>query len=411
MFTFATILSRRHGRMRGEVPRSSSPFSSPVTATKTIDRAGFRLRSRSRCGQFEDRRDTGGVVHRAVVNAVAVDRFADAEVIEVRRDDEIFATTLRVAAAQDARHVLRHHVATVDFNGSRDATGQGEVGERPAGIDECEEFAERVACALEQFVRMRRIHRCRELLARGVVQRRIGQRHRRLQTGEGRPLPRNIRCPGIVDADGPDRAGGSIHPPALADGSEVCLERAGQRPRRRVDVDDHGAAQIQPFEFVDVLFGNVEAITDEHQRRAHRRRGIDAHAEVRVLAEHQRLRFAVADKGQARLRLDDLARLEFHRLQVAVGPRRIEARALERRGHVNGSPLMFGAAGVASGHRVVRERFDVRPPPLLIRVERGSGKHEEQRSDSNPLTHAIRIPDRATMRSLSTVVDLRILLI
>jgi hypothetical protein len=72
---------------------------------------------------------------------------------------------------------------------------------------------------------------------------------------------------------------------------------------------------------------------------------------------------------------------------------------------------MFGAAGVASGHRVVREGFDVRPPPLLIRVERNSGEREKQRSDSNPVTHAVRIPDRGTMRSLSAVGDLRMLVI
>ena len=96
-------------------------------------------------------------------------------------------------------------------------------------------------------------------------------------------------------------------------------------------------------------------------------------------------------------------------LRTALGAGWVESRALERRRYVSGRTLMFGAAGVASGHRVVRECFDVRPPPLLIRMERDGGKREEQCSHSNSMTHAFRIPDRGTMRSLSAVVDLRML--
>src|SRR5215467_2642555 len=98
----------------------------------------------------------------------------------------------------------------------------------------------------------------------------------------------------------------------------MCLQRTGQRSWRRIDVDNDRAAQIQSCEFVEVLLGNVETVADEDQRRAHRRCRIDAHAEVRSVTERERLRLTLSLEGQARLRLDDLARLELHRLDVAV---------------------------------------------------------------------------------------------
>ena len=48
----------------------------------------------------EERRRPGRVVHRPVVNAVAVDRFAAPEVIEVRAEHEVLARQLRVRSGR-----------------------------------------------------------------------------------------------------------------------------------------------------------------------------------------------------------------------------------------------------------------------------------------------------------------------
>ena len=49
-------------------------------------------------GGFDDRGDARGVVHGAVVDVVAVDGPADAEVIEMGADDDVFVLELAVGA-------------------------------------------------------------------------------------------------------------------------------------------------------------------------------------------------------------------------------------------------------------------------------------------------------------------------
>ena len=47
------------------------------------------------------------------------------------------------------------------------------------------------------------------------------------------------------------------------------LERAGERRRRRREIHDHGAIQVEAVEIVDALIRNVEAVTGKDQRRVH----------------------------------------------------------------------------------------------------------------------------------------------
>src|SRR5205823_4917661 len=81
----------------------------------------FRPRRRRREGarDLEDRGDAGGVVERAVVDGIAVDRLADAEVIEVRGVDDLLVSQLLIGAAQDAGDVRALHglVPAGDVNG------------------------------------------------------------------------------------------------------------------------------------------------------------------------------------------------------------------------------------------------------------------------------------------------------
>ena len=171
--------------------------------------------------------------------------------------------------------------------------GQREARHRLVGVDEREQLREGVAGTGEQLVRVRRVHRHRQLLSRRIVERRVGERHRRLQPRQRRARPRNVHALRVGDADRADRAGGLVHLPALGGGSEMRLQRTGQRLRRRRDVDDDRALQVQAGEVVDLALGNAQAVADEDERRVDRRRRIDADADVRVLAERQRFGLAV----------------------------------------------------------------------------------------------------------------------
>jgi len=114
----------------------------------------------------------------------------------------------------------------------------------------------------------------------------------------------------IADRDGADRARRSVHFPALGRRSEMRLQRARDRSRRRRDVDDDGAFQIEAGELVDVQLRDAQSVAGKHQRRVDRRSRIDPHAEVGVVAERQRLGSAIAHERHTRTRFDDAASLE-----------------------------------------------------------------------------------------------------
>ena len=107
MLMFATMASRRHGRMRGEVARAEQALLFGGHRHEQ-HRALRPLRPlRQRRGRLDQRGDARRVVHRAVVDAVAVDRAADAEVIEMRRQHDVFVAQRRIAAGQHAGDVVR----------------------------------------------------------------------------------------------------------------------------------------------------------------------------------------------------------------------------------------------------------------------------------------------------------------
>ena len=162
----------RHGGMRGEVARAEQPFL--LAGHRDEQDRPRRLRARlvQRRRDLEDRRDARRVVHRAVVDRVAVDRAADAEMIEVRRHDDELVAPLRIRAAQDAGDVLRLDLRPLDRRRRLEARRQREARHRLVAVDEREHLGEGVAGSGEQLVGVRRVHRDRQLLARRIVERR-----------------------------------------------------------------------------------------------------------------------------------------------------------------------------------------------------------------------------------------------
>ena len=316
--------------VRGKVPR---PEQSLLLAGDGDERnRARRLRPRfvQPCRNFKQGGDARGVVHRAVVHAVSVDRrIGQPEMIEMRRENDELVSPLRIGAAQHGGDVLRLDLPVFDPRCRFDARGECEVRHRPAAVDQGEHLGEGMSGAGKQLLRVRGIHRHRQLLAAGIVQRRIGKRHLRMQARERRSRPRNVHALRIGDADGPDRSGRLVRFPPLPRRPEVRLQRTGKRCRRRRDEDDHRALHRQAGEIINLTFRNPQAVPGEHERGLQRGSRLRADVEVRVLAERQRLGPAIADERQARLRFDDAAGLEAHGLDVAGGAGRLEPGFLE----------------------------------------------------------------------------------
>ena len=111
----------------------SSPFSSAVTAAKMIGRRGRLPRPAHRAGDLDQGGDAGGIVHRAIVDPVGLParrraRVADADMVEMRHQQHIFAGERRIGAGQDRDHVgARERVAFMPL-----ARDMGALAEREA---------------------------------------------------------------------------------------------------------------------------------------------------------------------------------------------------------------------------------------------------------------------------------------
>ena len=137
--------------------------------------------------------------------------------------------------------------------------------------------------------------------------------------------------------------------------------------------------------------GNVEAVAGEHQRRVHVERGIDAQAEVGVLAERQGLDAAVAHQRQARSALVDLPRLEARpagrNWPVHAGSRpalRHTVRDVLRRALVAGAVRCRGlrAQSSARNSTCVHQPRRRQPAPIASCARGDGDRSRERRGDA-----------------------------
>jgi hypothetical protein len=76
----------------------------------------------------QQRGHAGGVIHGAVVNRIAVDRFADAHVIEVRGEHDVLVLERRIGAWPYSDHVLRLQLSFSTFALARKEGTSGKCG-------------------------------------------------------------------------------------------------------------------------------------------------------------------------------------------------------------------------------------------------------------------------------------------
>src|SRR6266436_2883565 len=136
-------------------------------------------------GNIQEERAAGGVVHGAVVEAVAVDGSADAEMIEVSGEYDEFIFEGGIGAGKFRDEVGGFDVARLDGNVGLDGSREWKSRKRLAVFCEGGEFGEGVATADEKLFSRGRIEKKGELEAVGFVEFSVGEIHGRLRTIDG----------------------------------------------------------------------------------------------------------------------------------------------------------------------------------------------------------------------------------
>ena len=113
----------------------------------------FEVLGAEECGGFDEGGDAAGVVHGAVVDGVAVEFAADAEVVKVGGDDDVLVFKLWVGAGEEADDVAAFDLCrAVHSDAGLEGAGDDKVRERLALVSDGLELGQGVACAGEELV-------------------------------------------------------------------------------------------------------------------------------------------------------------------------------------------------------------------------------------------------------------------
>ena len=307
-----------HRRMVGVITRAQQPLflGRHGEEHQRPSQPGPRVANGDR--RFDQTGDSRGVVHRAVVDAVAVhgprasEGLADAHVIEMRRQHDVLVLQDRIRSRQQSDDVGRFDVLRRHGDRGPQRCRQLERRQRLAGFGTRENVLEGVARSREERFGARRVDRNRQLLPRSLVQRRVGQRQRRLEAREDRALPRNVHVPRIGNRHRADRARFLQVTPA--NGLVVGEQRSRNPGRTAGQEQDDLAAEVEAREVVVLRFGNAQTVAREDDRRLELRRRIHAHADRGFGAQRDRLGLAAANERETRFVFEYPPRLESDRL-------------------------------------------------------------------------------------------------
>jgi hypothetical protein len=242
-------------------------------------------------------RDAGRVVHRSVVDAVAVHRPSDTLMVEVRRHDYVFVFQLPVGAWQKSHHIGGLHFAAMNRRFRLQYSLERETRERLVRVRQFLDLLESVARSFEELLSAGTPDHDDDLLPGCLLERRISQRDGHLRTAASVSATRG--CPisarsayGVItrssvrsaasgnggNADGP---GSLERRPAF--GARGIMRFHGSRSFHRtagIHVDSNLAFQVDTREAVILRLGNHQAVADEDHGRFHLRHKIAARAHV-----------------------------------------------------------------------------------------------------------------------------------
>ena len=117
-------------RMRGEISRALQTLLFARHRQENHRALQLHVRFVQHARDLENRRDAGSIIHRAVVNGIAVDRLAHADMIQMRAHHHILVLQLRIGAGQHAGDILRFHLRLLQLHARRDARRQWKMRQR-----------------------------------------------------------------------------------------------------------------------------------------------------------------------------------------------------------------------------------------------------------------------------------------
>src|ERR1039458_9809693 len=320
---------------------------------------------------LQNRRDSRRVVHRAVIDRVAIDRASHAHVIQVRRHDDVLVLQFRIRPRQHPHHVGRFQRFALHRRLGAQRSHQRKLGQRLVLPGELQYLVHRVAAPREKLIAALPRDRDRHLLTGGFLQLRIRQQERFLRTA-----PAALSAP----APGPPR----IHDRRCSDGARRLQNRPTlrrtayvrlHRPRR---VQGSRAGYVHPNpapptdtgQIVVLGFRHAQSVTHEHHRGYRHWRQVRTAALCRVLPVQDFFR-ALAHNRDARFFFHHLTRLELHRLEIPRRPGRLQSERLHFSGDIFRGFAVALAACVPPLQFVIRQKLDVRPPPVALRHKIG----------------------------------------
>src|SRR5579871_864615 len=164
-----------YGGMGGEVARPEFALLLGCDRQKYDGALGPRSRRFQDARDLQHGCDAGGVIHRAVVDAVALDGAADTQMVEVSGEDYVFVLEFAVGAGEQAGDVGRLERITLDGGLGVEQGRERKLGERLIFPSQLLNLFEGVSAAGEELFRTARIDGDGDLLSLSLLQGRVGE--------------------------------------------------------------------------------------------------------------------------------------------------------------------------------------------------------------------------------------------
>ena len=199
--------------------------------------------------------------------------------------------------------------------------------------------------------------------------------HPRLRRSTGDPLPSEVHRLGRWYGNRSHRPGFQQSRRKGA-GAGKRFQRSGEIARSTIHIHDDLALQrrernLGRIEVVILRLGQVQAISDKHQRRIHMLQLRRARTQYSVRAQHQWLGLATCDQADGGLVRQHPLHIEMHRLiEPAIDACRLQSVGLELVHNIGRCLKILGAARHPPAHRVVRQITHMCPPNLAPRLVR-----------------------------------------